>query len=145
MNFVTKVCLSPFTILSFVSCTHGGASEVAEPRSPSETGAGAESASPAAARAEARDAATAIVSMRCEREMHCDNVGESKKYSSAQDCSDRIRSDWKDALNARHCPNGVNDAELDECLAKIRGEDCSSPLDTLSRLSECTRGQICLG
>ena len=33
----------------------------------------------------------------------------------------------------------------DEMIAKIRNEDCGSPFDTLSRLSECTAGQICEG
>ena len=90
-------------------------------------------------------AAEQIASARCEREQKCGNIGADKTYSSSQDCLARIRADWQDDLNARECPGGVNQKQLDECLAKIRNEDCGSPFDTLSRVSECTAGQICEG
>jgi hypothetical protein len=71
-------------------------------------------------------------------------VGKDKKFSSVQDCLTRVRDDWKDDLNARQCPGGANETQLNECLDAVRHEDCSSPFDTLSRLSECTAGQICI-
>jgi hypothetical protein len=92
-----------------------------------------------------RSATEAISLSRCQREQTCNNVGADKKYSSASDCLTRIRNDWKDDLNARECPNGVNQVQLDQCLSKIRSEECSSPFDTLSRITECTAGQICEG
>jgi hypothetical protein len=92
-----------------------------------------------------RSATESIAMSRCQREQTCNNVGDDKKYSSASDCLTRIRADWKEDLNARECPGGVNQKQLDECLTKIRNEDCSSPFDTLSRVSECTAGQICEG
>lgn len=91
-----------------------------------------------------RSAAESIALSRCQREQTCGNVGADKKYSSASDCLARVRNDWKDDLNARECPGGVNQAQLDECLSKIRGEECGSPFDTLSRVTECTAGQICV-
>ncbi|MGC4069061.1 MAG: DUF6184 family natural product biosynthesis lipoprotein [Polyangiaceae bacterium] len=66
-----------------------------------------------------------------------------RKYSSSTDCLARVREEWRDDLNTRECPKGINRAELDECLAKIRAEECGNPFDTLSRLTECTAGQIC--
>ena len=92
-----------------------------------------------------RSATESIAMSRCQREQTCNNVGADKKYSSASDCLTRIRADWKDDLNARECPGGINQKQLDECLTKIRNEDCSSPFDTLSRVSECTAAQICEG
>jgi hypothetical protein len=92
-----------------------------------------------------RSAAESIAISRCQREQACDNVGVDKKYVSASDCLTRIRADWKDDLNARECPGGVNQHQLDQCLTKIKAEDCGSPFDTLSRLTECTAGQICEG
>lgn len=92
-----------------------------------------------------RSATESIAMSRCQREQSCNNVGADKKYSSAADCLTRIRNDWKDDLNARECPNGVNQVQLDQCLTKIRTEECSSPFDTLSRVTECTAGQICEG
>lgn len=97
----------------------------------------------ASATVQTRSAAESIAESRCEREKHCDNIGDNKKYSSSADCLSSIRADWKDDLNARECPGGVQQAQLDECLNKIRAEECSSPFDTLSRVTECTSGQIC--
>ncbi len=101
------------------------------------------SARPPAVQVAARNAAASIAESRCQREAACDNVGDSKKYSSNQDCLDSIRASWKDELSARECPSGVNDAQLDECLTKIRTESCNSPLDSLARLVECRSGQVC--
>jgi hypothetical protein len=42
------------------------------------------------------------------------------------DCVARIRSDWRDDLNARECPGGVDERQLDECLTEIRSEECAS-------------------
>jgi hypothetical protein len=88
-------------------------------------------------------AADSIARSRCEREERCDNIGGDKKFSSMDDCLTRVRTDWKDDLDARECPGGINRAELDECLNEIRSEDCSSPFDTLERVAACTSGQIC--
>jgi hypothetical protein len=85
-----------------------------------------------------------IASARCEREQTCGNIGDNKSYSSSQDCLARIRADWKDDLNARECPGGVNNHELSECLEQIRGEACGNPFDTLARVTECTQRQICI-
>jgi hypothetical protein len=97
------------------------------------------------ARAATASAAESIAKSRCEREQRCDNIGGDKKFSSMDDCLTRVRTDWKDDLNARECPGGVNRPELDECMSEIRNEDCSSPVDTLERVAACTTGQICQG
>jgi hypothetical protein len=93
---------------------------------------------------ETHSAAESIAEARCAREDRCTNVGAEKKFSSVQDCLARIREDWKDDLNARDCPGGANETQLNECLDAVRNEDCSSPFDTLSRVAECTAGQICI-
>ena len=89
-------------------------------------------------------AAESIAEARCAREQRCENVGSNKKYSSHTDCMARIRDDWKDDLNARECPGGVNQTELNECLGAIREEECNSPFDALDRISECTAAAICI-
>jgi hypothetical protein len=129
------------TLLSLVLL--GGALACASEQQKAETPADA--VQNASAGVQTRSAAESIAESRCERERHCDNIGENKKYSSASECLSRIRADWKDDLNARECPDGVQQSQLDECLSKIRSEDCGSPFDTLSRVAECTSGQICKG
>jgi len=102
----------------------------------------------AAAQAEARateggSAVDSIAEARCARESRCENIGSDKRYSSMEDCVTRVHDDWKDDLDARSCPSGVNEAQLNECLGAIRQEECSSPFDTLERVTECTASQIC--
>lgn len=91
-----------------------------------------------------RSATSSIAEARCAREATCENVGSDKTYSSSDDCMARIRDEWRDDLNARECPGGVNQTELDECLTAIRNEDCGSPFDTLARVVDCSSGQICV-
>jgi hypothetical protein len=102
----------------------------------------------AAAQAEARaseggSAVESISEARCARESRCENIGPDKHYSSMEDCVARVREDWRDDLDARACPSGVNQTQLNECLSAIRQEDCSSPFDTLERVAACTASQIC--
>lgn len=89
-------------------------------------------------------ATESIAEARCAREATCNNIGADKKFSSSDDCMARIRDDWRDDLNSRECPGGVNQTELNECLTEIRNEECSSPFDTLSRVAACASGQICI-
>jgi uncharacterized protein DUF6184 len=103
----------------------------------------AESAMAETPASESSSAVDSIAEARCARESRCDNIGGEKKYSSMEDCVARIREDWKDDLQARDCPNGVNQTQLNECLSEVRKEECSSPFDTLERVAACTAGQIC--
>ena len=50
----------------------------------------------------------------------------------------------KDDLNAKDCPYGVDQKELNECLEAIRKEECNNPLDTISRLAACRTSDMCL-
>jgi hypothetical protein len=85
-----------------------------------------------------------IVASRCAREAACNNVGVDKKYQNTAGCTAKIRSDMKDDLNAKDCPYGVDQKELDECLESIRKEDCNNPIDTISRLGACRTSDMCL-
>jgi hypothetical protein len=137
MNTLIKTALCSLSFVVLAACSKSSDRPVS---SAHRTEPSVANATPANA---TRSAAESIALSRCQREQTCNNVGDDKKYSSASDCLTRIRNDWKDDLNARECPNGVNQAQLDECLAKIRNEECGSPFDTLSRVTECTAGQIC--
>lgn len=85
-----------------------------------------------------------IVAARCARETTCNNVGANKQYDSATACTSKIRSSMKDDLNAKDCPNGADQKELDECLESIRKEECNNPIDSISRLAACRTSDICL-
>ena len=91
-----------------------------------------------------RSAAEQIADARCQRERQCGNIGPDKSFSSQQDCLARIQNDWKADLNARQCPGGINQHELNECLEQVRTEACANPFYTLARVTECTSRQICI-
>jgi hypothetical protein len=94
--------------------------------------------------ARTRSAAEQIAEARCEREQQCGNIGADKTYTSSPSCVARIQSDWREDLNSRQCPGGINQKELNECLGKVRDEACENPFDTLARITECTAAQICI-
>lgn len=138
MNTSTKL-LFPFVCALLAAACHKDESPPAADATSRDTTVGAQP------RAETASATESIAESRCAREERCQNIGDNRKFSSADDCIARVRADWKDDLNARECPAGVNQPELRECLTEIRNEDCSSPFDTLSRVAACTSGQICQG
>jgi hypothetical protein len=127
-----ETCLCLLVFIAGSGCSN-------KPPPPAETALAAP-----AATLDTQSASESIAEARCAREDRCTNVGADKKYSSLQDCMTRVREDWKDDLNARQCPAGTNQAQLNECLNAIRQEECSNPFDTLSRVAECTAGQICV-
>jgi hypothetical protein len=85
-----------------------------------------------------------IVAARCARELTCNNIGSDKKFASQDICAQKIRVDMKDDLNATDCPGGVDQKELDECLAQIKSEDCNNPIDKIERLGACRTSDMCL-
>ncbi len=89
-------------------------------------------------------AVTRIADARCARELACNNIGADKRYSSQQFCIEKIGVDMKDDLNAQDCPRGIDQKELNECLAEIRNESCNNPIDKLERLAACRTSDMCL-
>lgn len=146
MNTLSKVvvCALGAGWVSLIGCSKAQAPEPATARDESGPLAGSAPTQGLTPAARTRTAAEQIAQSRCEREQQCGNIGKDQTYSSTQDCLTRISNDWKDDLNARDCPGGINQKEFDECLQQVRGEACSNPFDTLARLTECTAGQICV-
>ncbi|HYQ16650.1 MAG TPA: DUF6184 family natural product biosynthesis lipoprotein [Polyangiaceae bacterium] len=128
-------------LLSLVGCSKVNEPEPATAHNDGSVLTPTENMTPASS---TRTAAEQIAQARCEREQQCGNIGKDQTFSSSADCLTRIRNDWKDELNARECPGGINEHELNECLGQVRGEACSNPFDTLARITECTSGQICI-
>jgi hypothetical protein len=96
----------------------------------------------------AQTADSAVVSKlsaaRCDREQSCKNVGPNQKYVSRDVCLDQMRGSLANDLNAYECPRGIDESQLERCMAAIRSEECSHPLDTISRMEKCRTGALCL-
>lgn len=90
------------------------------------------------------NAVNRIVASRCAREAACNNIGVDRHFQNTDGCSAKIRSDMKDDLNAKDCPYGVDQKELNECLESIRKEECNNPIDSISRLAACRTSDMCL-
>jgi Family of unknown function (DUF6184) len=89
-------------------------------------------------------ALASIAAARCDREVRCKNVGTKEKYATRDECIAKVKEDKRDDINAKDCPGGVHEKQLNECLQAIRTEDCGNPLDAISRLSACRSGALCV-
>jgi len=89
-------------------------------------------------------AVSSIATARCDRELKCKNIGTNKTYLSTNECISKLQNDKRTDLNADECPGGVSDKDLSSCLKAIREEDCGNPLDSISRLTACRAGALCL-
>jgi hypothetical protein len=79
-----------------------------------------------------------------EAALKCKNIGTNKTYLSTDECVTKMQNDKRTGLNEHECPNGVSDKELASCLKSIREEDCGNPLDSISRLTNCRTGAMCM-
>jgi hypothetical protein len=113
--------------------------ELAAAREPSPGGA-----SPNVPRTTTALAVSSIATARCDRELKCKNIGTNKTYLSTDECITKMQNDRRTGLNEHECPQGVNDKELASCLRSIREEDCGNPLDSITRLTNCRNGAMCM-
>jgi hypothetical protein len=88
-------------------------------------------------------AVSALARARCDREERCDNVGNGKKYASRGECLSETRSDWRDDLNARECPEGVSSSQLAHCVDEIKRESCGNPVEKLESVLACRTADLC--
>jgi hypothetical protein len=84
-----------------------------------------------------------ISAARCDREMRCGNVGAGKSYVSPEGCTTEVKGKTMNDLTTSACPRGIDEMQLDKCLADIKGERCENVLDALSRLANCRTGALC--
>jgi hypothetical protein len=99
------------------------------------------------AQASTRDTAVVdrLSNARCDREAACENVGDGKKYASAQVCRDKMRGDIANDINSYQCPRGIDAAAVQQCLAAIGNEECGAhPIETITRMDKCRSGAMCM-
>ena len=84
-----------------------------------------------------------ISEARCDREVRCGGVGPDKNYETRDQCVADLKNDGYEDLDAKACPKGLDERELDQCLSEIHAERCGAPLDTLERLVACRSASLC--
>ena len=92
----------------------------------------------------ADDAVARLTAGRCQRELDCNTIGMGKKFDDLGACEREVGHDLKSELRPANCPYGVRGDRLEQCLQELRNEKCGNPLDTVSRLTTCRTGRICL-
>jgi hypothetical protein len=89
------------------------------------------------------EAVAAIAGTRCLHEAKCDNVGAGRLYPNYATCVNAFRGEALSYLTASTCPNGTIAAQLDGCLANLRGQRCSGDLDTIDQVTACSTSSLC--
>jgi hypothetical protein len=85
-----------------------------------------------------------IATARCDHEEQCDRVGQGKKYATRDVCQTQLHSDTMKDLNAQSCPKGIDQSAVDHCLGAIQAQPCSSLLGTLTQMTDCRVGSMCM-
>lgn len=94
--------------------------------------------------ADADRSSTLIATARCEREVRCKNVGGPEgKYVTQEDCVVSLQPATRTELDARDCPTGVSEVELNQCTDEIKQTDCGSPVPNIDLVTECSNDQLC--
>jgi hypothetical protein len=85
-----------------------------------------------------------VSAARCDREQSCNNIGGGQKYVSRNVCMDQMRGSIANDLNTYNCPRGIDRDEVEHCMLAIKNEECSHPLDTITRIQKCRTGALCM-
>ncbi len=86
-----------------------------------------------------------LASAACDREQRCFESGPSgQRFASRHDCMGHLRQMVANDLSTYDCAKGFERKGLEHCASTISNEECSHPLDTLSRKDDCRPQSICL-
>ena len=84
-----------------------------------------------------------VVEARCARAEACNDIGAAGRFSTRGACVSMLSDDMKETFATPACSGGVNPKKLEECLLRIRAEDCKSPGAELERLRACGASELC--
>ncbi len=89
-----------------------------------------------------------IVTAECDRELKCNNVGPSQKFSDMEHCA-RVKTYEisTDFTKESECRNGVATTSLEECIQRTAAQTCdglSSVITNMERAGACGSSDLCL-
>jgi len=82
-----------------------------------------------------------ITDARCAREVACNHVGASKKWSDPAACRRELRQNIHGDYRQSECHVVLTD-KLQSCIDSIQNEKCDSVFD-MTRINACRKGNIC--
>ncbi len=90
------------------------------------------------------DAAIRLLSQqRCTHEAQCGHVGPGAAFDSVASCTAATDLDERSSVGVDACPYGVDQPQLDKCLAAIRARACSNPMPALADVMGCGHLILC--
>jgi hypothetical protein len=89
-----------------------------------------------------------VASARCQAEIDCGNVGETKRFSDREHCMATTRDALTEELaDDADCKNGISREDLDECITEIETAECGGArgmFDAWRATMECGSKNLCL-
>jgi hypothetical protein len=85
------------------------------------------------------DAVLRIARARCEREAQCNLFG-TQSYSNKKECIEEYQTSTRRraGMDLDRCPHGVDNRQLDKCIAALQGEVCEEHMERVIDMSECS-------
>lgn len=90
------------------------------------------------------DAVQRLTAARCQREVDCDHIGSGKGYDDYAACEREVSQGLRSSVRTDECPDGIQEAKVDQCLKELKNETCGNVLEQVSRLTTCRTGMLCL-
>jgi uncharacterized protein DUF6184 len=90
----------------------------------------------------AAGAVASLAAEECNRQVRCEKVGQDKTYKTRAECVSKVEHDKGEHINAKACPKGINEVNLNRCLHTIRKQTCS-PV-SLEYGEACKTADICV-
>lgn len=84
----------------------------------------------------------AIATARCDREAHCDNLGDHGVYASRDACLNEVRAQVHFDMTET-CPSGMNRTKVAACLNQIASVGCANTLEQGGHLAACGIEVLC--
>jgi hypothetical protein len=84
-----------------------------------------------------------IAQARCDREVACDRVGETKGSKTNVQCTSTLRGISRADVVAAQCTRGFDDTQVAMCLTSIRQFPCDARLDAVETLPHCQSSALC--
>ena len=85
-----------------------------------------------------------LTNARCDREVHCMNVGAGRKYENRAQCVAMLDRNGYTDLDADHCPLGLDQSMLGTCLDALKTQACGAALTRIDDLPGCADSDLCV-
>lgn len=84
-----------------------------------------------------------IADARCDRAEECDEIGAGRRYSTRASCDMQNETRASRELDTASCARGADRGAVSRCVAAINRQECSTFMQTLSRIPDCRTELLC--